>query len=605
MSPRAEAAWPFELGVGLAGDRRARLPAPGAGEPTRRLLRVFSHDPSRSRYDGAHLTLSIPYEPLTPGPTGALFVVEDVDQKTGTLTEPVDLDDHRLLIENGLSPSSSLPQFMQQMAYAVGMETYERFTVALGRDPGFGPLGGDAASDGRLRIHPRYMREDNAYYDREYGSLAFGYCKAENFAQQRSQPGSHVYLVLSRDIVAHEVSHALLDGLRPNFIRPTHRDVGALHEGFSDLVAIFLRFAQPELVRNAIEDSQGKDLDSKLLVEVGHQFGFDLIDGTNPLRTAILSPGLDAAVVDPKYSYQGNSEEHDLGAVLVSAVFEAFRRIYQRKTIKLRSMLEMTKQTRLPAEGIHLLANVATQLARRFLNIVIRAIDYCPPLHCTFGEYLRAIVTADTDLVPDDVIGYRDAFVTAFRRYGVIVPEVADLSEESLVWRAPESGQFRVPALDFRHLGLVFADGLCDWPADDEGRAVTRAANALGQAICRPERARDFGLVAPSRSVLPPRIASLRTVRRVSTGGEVRFDLVAEVVQKRRVREGWFLGGSTIIVSSDGRVRFAVGKHLDSRRRLAAQREFLKGQPGNVRDAAWDEHSVVAARLQRRIHLRR
>ena len=49
-------------------------------------------------------------------------------------------------------------------------------------------------------------------------------------------------------------------------------------------------------------------------------------------------------------------------------------------------------------------------VARRFLNIVIRAIDYCPPLHCTFGEYLRAIVTADADLVPDDPVGYREAF---------------------------------------------------------------------------------------------------------------------------------------------------------------------------------------------------
>ena len=158
---------------------------------------------------------------------------------------------------------------------------------------------------------------------------------------------------------------------------------------------------------------------------------------------------------------------------------------------------------------------------------------------------------------------------------------------------------------DFRHLGLVFADGLCDWPIDDEGRAVRRAATAFGKAICRADRARDFGLVAPSRSVMPPKIVSLRTLRRVAIGGDVRFDLVAEVVQKRRVREGWFLGGSTVVVSSDGVVRYAVAKHLDSKRRLKAQRDYLRTQEPEVRDAAWAEHSVVSARLQRAIHRRR
>jgi hypothetical protein len=604
MSPKPPAAWDFELRDDMGAQHRARLPQPRPDQPTRRRLRVFSHDPSRSRYDGAYLTLSIPWEPLGPGPAGAVFVVEDIDGKTGKVTDAVDLEDPKLLMEEGLPPSSSLPQFMQQMAYAVSMETYERFTDALGRDPGFGPLGGDGARDGRLRIRPRYMREDNAYYDRDTGALDFGYERAAKFARQRSQPGSHVYLVLSRDIVAHETSHALLDGLRPNFLRPTHADVSALHEGFADLVAIFLRFSQADLVRQAIEDSQGKDLDSRLLVEVGHQFGFDLIDGRNALRTAILSPGMDSTQVERKYSYQGNSEEHDLGAVLVSAVFEAFRRIYQRKTAKLRGVLELTRATRLPAEGVHLLAEEATRLARRFLNIVIRAIDYCPPLHCTFGEYLRAIVTADTDLVPDDPIGYRDAFVTSFRRYGITVPEVADLSEESLLWRPPEMGELVVPELDFRELGLVFADGLCDWPTDDRGRAVTRAANAFGRAICRPDRAHDFGLVAPSRSVKPPKIVSLRTLRRVGIGGDVRFDLVAEVVQKRRVLEGWFLGGSTVVVSSGGKVRFAISKHLDSKRRLLAQRQFLRRQKRAVKDAAWAEHSIVSARLQRTIHCR-
>ena len=602
MSPR-RTSWEFEIRSDLAGIRRARLPPSDPAMPTHRRLLSFSHDPSKSRYEGAHITLSVPYEPLAPGPAGAVFVVEDIDQKTEIVTAPADLEQPHVLMGDGLRPSSSEPQFMQQMVYAVGMETYEGFRAALGRDPGFGPLGGEGAKDGRLRIHPRFMREDNAYYDRELGALAFGYERAAEFTHYRNQPGSNVYLSLSRDIVAHEVSHALLDGLRANFLRPTHRDVSALHEGFSDLVAVFLRFSQPRLVQQAIEASQGNDLNADILVDIGRQFGFDLIDGSSPLRTAILSPELTDTVVERKLSYDDRKEEHDLGAVLVSAVFEAFRRIYQRKTKRLRGVLELYRQ-RLPPEGVFLLAEEATRLARRFLKIVIRAIDYCPPLHCTFGEYLRAIVTADADLVPDDPIGYREAFITAFRRYRVTVPEVPDLSEDSLVWRPPESGRIAVPDLDFRHLGLVFSDGLCDWPIDDGGAAARRAATAFGEAVCRPDRAHDFGLVEPSQSVMPPKIVSLRTVRRVGIGSDVRFDLVAEILQKRRVREGWFLGGSTVVVSSYGVVRYAVAKHLDSKRRLKAQRDFLRTQDRDVRDAAWAEHSIVSARLQRRVHRR-
>ena len=49
----------------------------------------------------------------------------------------------------------------------------------------------------------------------------------------------------------------------------------------------------------------------------------------------------------------------------------------------------------------------------------IRALDYCPPVDITFGEYLRALITADTDLVPNDKLGYRIAFIEAFRNRGI------------------------------------------------------------------------------------------------------------------------------------------------------------------------------------------
>ncbi len=145
------------------------------------------------------------------------------------MATPVDLDAPALLMEQGLAPSSTNRPFMQQMLYAVCMETYECFVRALGRDPGFGPLGGEGARDGHLRVQGMAFKESNAYYDRETGTLNFGYELAVKQARGRGQRGAEVYIALSRDVVAHEMSHAMLDSLRPNFLRPTHKDIGGLH----------------------------------------------------------------------------------------------------------------------------------------------------------------------------------------------------------------------------------------------------------------------------------------------------------------------------------------------------------------------------------------
>ena len=66
-----------------------------------------------------------------------------------------------------------------------------------------------------------------------------------------------IFTALSHDVIAHETTHALLDGLRSSFAVPTNPDVLAFHEGFADLVALFLHFSYPGVVEQAIRDSRG------------------------------------------------------------------------------------------------------------------------------------------------------------------------------------------------------------------------------------------------------------------------------------------------------------------------------------------------------------
>jgi len=63
----------------------------------------------------------------------------------------------------------------------------------------------------------------------------------------------------------------------------------------------------------------------------------------------------------------------------------------------------------------------------------IRAIDYCPPFDITFGDFLRAVITADVDINPEDAEGYRVAFVESFRSWGIYPPGIRAMSVESLI----------------------------------------------------------------------------------------------------------------------------------------------------------------------------
>jgi hypothetical protein len=48
----------------------------------------------------------------------------------------------------------------------------------------------------------------------------------------RNLPGQTVFTCLSHDTIAHETTHAIVDGIREFFMEPTNIDVPAFHEAF-------------------------------------------------------------------------------------------------------------------------------------------------------------------------------------------------------------------------------------------------------------------------------------------------------------------------------------------------------------------------------------
>src|SRR5258708_6155256 len=153
--------------------------------PTHRLSRGYASDPSLATKLETALVSKIPYkipwQKVSRGPVGEYVEVVAYDPPSGCFYAPVDLDDERVLAQNGLPPSEGNPQFHQQMVYAVAMTTIDRFERALGRKAFWTDHyrweGGAQVADPfvpRLRIYPPAFRMANAYFIRRKGALLFG-----------------------------------------------------------------------------------------------------------------------------------------------------------------------------------------------------------------------------------------------------------------------------------------------------------------------------------------------------------------------------------------------------------------------------------------------
>ena len=589
---------PYRLGPGITAKAQPTPYRREPGDPVHRPLRVYTQDPGASRFDGAIATLPVAWEPTSPGPSGSLFVVRDVHEPTGEIFKPLNLDDRDVLVGQGVTPTSTNPGFAQQMTYAVAMTTYERFRMALGRLPEFAPAV-RARGDGRLEIRPHYKPEDNAYYEPHEGALSFGYVKSKAGSAGRTQEGAFVFTCLSHDVIAHEVSHALLDGMRPHLMLPSNPDVAAFHEGFADLVAILMRFRYQDVVRRGLEDSEGGRLDSRLLTELAREWGRTDADGRSPLRQVLLRQGQPDDEVPKEDRYHPGKEHHHLGAVLVAAILEAMNRVFDRKTRRLRKIAAQAPGAR--DHLIELLTREASDIAGQFLNIIIRAIDYCPPMDLTFGEFLRALVTADAVTVPDDPYGYRESLVLAFRRYGITVPGVPDLSEEALLWHAPEIHMPPISRLSFARMRHGREPGWFVGQAERE-----RRARALGDFVT-DGRHYYFGVAEPGtrdgEEYEPPVIESVRTLRRLSPDDELDFHVVAEVTQRVRRNKRRFFGGATIVIDECGRVRYVIRKGVRNAARRAETDRFLDVAPPEYR-AAFERDDWDSGTLVRRFHAR-
>jgi hypothetical protein len=597
--------------------RIVRTPRPAP--PPRRRLRIYALDPTIAKnLDSVSVheaTMSVPWDDipatetqLKPGPVGEYLEVIDIDPATRRVYDPVDLNDRALLAQDGLAPSEGNPQFHQQMVYAVAMTTIGHFERALGRKalwaPHFDSKTGKTYEVPRLRIYPHALRDENAYYSPDKVALLFGYFQADSQRTDATTPGSMVFSCLSSDIIAHEMSHALLDGLHRRFQEASNPDVPAFHEAFADIVAMFQHFTLKDLVAFGIAQTRGDLQATNLLSGLAQQFG-EGSGRSGPLREY-------GKQKMSELDYDTTLEPHDRGSILVFAVYGAFLRIVARRTADL-TRLATAGSGVLPAGALHPglvegLTDEVVKTARQVLTMCIRALDYCPAVDITFGEYLRAIITADADAFPDDPLNYRLAFMESFRSWKLIPRDVRTVSTETLSWSGPEDGVMPptwvrrvIRGIDLGwnqkfNRSRIFA-------LNEENRC--RFFDQLKDALKRdqllyaqfgllsdvPRYRTDNGKIQKSvgKGGTTFDVYGIRPTRRVEGDGSFRTEIIAVIQQRVPMRpdgtllvEGtdgkeqfiWFRGGATVIIDPrEGyeQIRFSIIKNTGSKSRRTRQ----------------------------------
>ncbi|TFC25310.1 hypothetical protein E3O55_14315 [Cryobacterium sp. MDB1-18-2] len=419
------------MGVATPGDQPpARLGPrndPPVRLPARRPLPVYAFDPMSTRLSGRFLTVDVPFErDLEPGPSGRLVQVVDYDAARDVWYRPVDLNDPAILAQGGLRPSESDPRTHQQVVYAVAMSVIERFERFGGQR--FRWRGGR-----ELRIVPHAFEGRNAFFDPTRRAVLFGYYKADERDPGSNLPGQVMFTCLSVDVVAHEVTHAIVHRIRKYFSEASNPDVFAWHEAFADLVALFHHFLFPDVVAEAVANSSTDLREGSALLDLALEFGESTGRGA-ALRSAIGSPRTPDA-------FLAATEPHARGACFVAAVFDAYLDTYLKQINDLRRLATggtgVLPPGALPTDLVKRVTVEAIRNADRILGMVVRAFQYLPVVDVTFGDVVRGIVTADRALYPDDAMRLRTNLVEALRRRGIYPPSVSSLTEEALTWPGP------------------------------------------------------------------------------------------------------------------------------------------------------------------------
>jgi hypothetical protein len=380
-------------------------------------LPMMLDDPQTSKYAGLddfEMFDTRDEDFFLDGPVSRRVAVLDFDAATGAVLPGarfVDpgkrkLGSYDCPAEEGIFGRS----FQQVSAFATVLRTMYMYEEpdALGRKLTW------AFGAPQLLVVPRAGEMPNAFYERESHSLQLFYIS------RGDKPPACA--CLSRDIIAHETGHAILDGIAPDLYNSLTPQSLALHEAIADLTALLMSFRSNKLRQAVLKATNGSIADSSAFSTVAPEFGQARDPAMRYLRSLLNNKTLDRE--DKSLDENGipnrvnRYEPHSLSEALSGALYTVMVRIHG------------SLATDYSASGKALFVG-----GERFKRMILRALDYLPPGEVSFGDYGRAILAADQAAHPRD--GQERQWICDEFVRRALVPDKAALEVETNVRYRP------------------------------------------------------------------------------------------------------------------------------------------------------------------------
>ncbi|NDD27639.1 MAG: hypothetical protein EB084_05160 [Proteobacteria bacterium] len=317
----------------------------------------LSSDPTTGLHlGGSEITAMWPWDPAPKGDVAFSFQMQDQyvmppsttivhGVKGGVFTDQVELRDHKPKPVNGAyvyGPASiELPA---TQAFATAAKTVETFAGAFGTKIPW------AFGGARLGIHPDQGDDLNAYYARDDASLNF-------FHATDKVTNRLLFSAGSGEVVAHEVGHAILDAMRPDYFSAWSSDAGAFHESFGDVTAIIMSLLDARSRAKAIEQTGGDLTKPNVIANVGEELGVAINhatgrnatggDYTRTALNALTWQNPSTLPSNPKDPSQLGSEFHNFSRLFTGAVYDVMAGInarHQHEGMSADAALERTGQ---------------------------------------------------------------------------------------------------------------------------------------------------------------------------------------------------------------------------------------------------------------------
>lgn len=185
----------------------------------------------------------------------------------------------------------------------------------------------------QLAVNANGGKDFNAFYGRKNGTVNF-------FQDTDPVLGREVHSGSSGEIVAHEVGHALLDGIRPEYFGAWRSDVNAFHEAFGDILAMHVTLMDDRVVRRVAIQTGGDLSRPNIAANIAEELGVGLnnkkghnASGGDYLRSALNS----FTWADPKTLPEKGGpdalgwEAHDFSRLWVGAHYDVLKALVKER----------------------------------------------------------------------------------------------------------------------------------------------------------------------------------------------------------------------------------------------------------------------------------